>query len=117
MVIIAIPKIETGSGFSLLIRIQLNTAPDTGIRNFQKFKMETFTPGRFNNEYQMVIAAADKKLSQARANQYFGGNGPRLIPSTGMDTMDNIMPPIINEVELRTTGDIPLDFFAMITFE
>lgn len=55
------------SGFSLSKIIQLKIAPETGIRNFHIFKTETFTPGRFSKTYQMEMAAADKKLSQANA--------------------------------------------------
>ncbi len=108
---------ETKSAFSLAIIIQLNAAPETGIKNFQKFKIDTFTPGRLSSEYQIVIAAADKKLNQASEYQYFGGNGPRLIPSSGTETTDSINPPIISEVELKTTGEIPADFFEISTLE
>ena len=113
----AIPISEGTSGFSSAIISQLKAAPETGIRNFQTLRMETFTPGRFNNEYQIVMAAADKKLSQASASQYFVGKGPRLIPSTGTETTDNKNPPIINEVELNTMGEIPADFLAISTLE
>lgn len=105
------------SGFSPLIIIQLSAAPDTGIRNFQKFSIETLIPGRCNNEYQMVIAAADKKLSQASAYQYFGGNGPGFMPSIGIENRDSMIPPIISDVELKTTGEIPVEFFTIITLE
>ena len=64
--IITIPRIEVKSGLSLLKIIQLKIAPKTGIRNFQKFNIETFMPGRFSNENQIIIAASDKKLN------YFG---------------------------------------------
>ena len=70
--ITAIPTIEMKSGFSSLITTQLKAAPKTGTRNFQKFSIETLMPGRFNKEYQMVIAAADRKLSQASEYQYAG---------------------------------------------
>ena len=60
-----IPTIDIKSGFSSVKIIQLKNAPDTGIKNFQIFRIETFTPGRFNNEYQIVIAAADNKLNHA----------------------------------------------------
>lgn len=73
----AIPISDGASGFSSAISNQLKAAPETGIRNFQTLRRETFTPGRFKIVFQMVNAAADKKLSQANAYQYFGGKGPR----------------------------------------
>jgi len=58
-----IPETETASGDSSGRIIQLKTAPDTGIRNFQILSSDTFIFGRRSKVFQMVIAAADKKLS------------------------------------------------------
>lgn len=65
--IINIPTFEGKSGFLFSRIIQLKIAPKTGMRNFQTFKTDTFTPGRRNNTNQMEIVAADKKLSQLSA--------------------------------------------------
>ena len=64
MAISAIPEMEVKSGDSFSIIVHPKMAPNTGTRNFQKFKDDTFTPGLFNREYQMVIAAAERKLNQ-----------------------------------------------------
>ncbi len=72
---------EIASGFSSLIKIQLNTAPSTGIRNFQILRFETFTPGLCSKVNQMAKAAADRKLNQPSVTKYTGGNGPVFIPS------------------------------------
>lgn len=63
-------------GCSLGSSSQLSTAPRTGIINFHMFKVDSFTPDRFSKVYQIEIAAADRKLSQASDNQYSKGNGP-----------------------------------------
>ena len=65
--IIVIPASENASGDSSGRMSQLSIAPETGMRNFQIFRFDTFTPGRRSNVFQMVIAAADKKLSHASA--------------------------------------------------
>lgn len=61
---IAIPVIDNKSGDSFDSINQLRAAPETGIRNFHLFNIETLIPGRFNNEYHMEKAAAERKLNQ-----------------------------------------------------
>ena len=67
MAITIIPMIDGASGFSFSRIIQLNIAPETGIRNFHTLRNDTLTPGRFSRVNQMEMAAADKKLSQPNA--------------------------------------------------
>ena len=61
-----IPAICTITGDSSGRINQLSRAPNTGIRNFQIFNPDTFTPGRFSKMNQILNAAADIKLSQPR---------------------------------------------------
>lgn len=65
--IIIMPIIEIRSGCSFSISIQLKIAPETGIKNFQMLRIDTFTFGRFSKANQIEIAAADKKLNHPSA--------------------------------------------------
>ena len=64
--IIIIPARVIGSGCSAGSRIQLNADPNTGIRNFHKFRFETTVPGLFKRVIQIEIATADNILNQPR---------------------------------------------------
>src|SRR5690554_3829184 len=114
--ITTIPTMDIMSGCSFSSNIQLRMAPDTGIRNFQTFNIDTFTPGRFRRTNHIEIAAADKKLSHASATQYWGGNGPKVIPSTGIDTRNNINPPLMSVEELMVSGERLEGDFETSTF-
>jgi hypothetical protein len=61
-----IPEYAMMLGFSSGIIIQASTAPVTGIRNFQKLRFETFTPGRLRSTNHMENAAAERKLNHKR---------------------------------------------------
>ena len=63
-------------GFSLGSRSQLRTAPSTGIINFHMLRVDSFTPGRFNNVDQIEIDADETKNTQPNDNQYSIGKGP-----------------------------------------
>ncbi len=99
------PIIDIKSGCSSSSISQLKIAPDTGIRNFQTFRIDTLTPGRLSKTNHIEIAAADKKLSHASAAKYSGGNGPVVIPSTGTETIINIKPPVMRVDELIVRGE------------
>jgi hypothetical protein len=68
-----IPNRGKGSGFSEGMSIQPRRAPHNGIRNFQIFKADTFTPGRLNRVNQIENAAAERKPRYNRRSQYSGG--------------------------------------------
>ncbi len=68
-----IPETETTSGDSSGRINQLRIAPETGIKNFQMLSSDTFTLGRPSKVFQIVIAAADKKLNQPKATKYSRG--------------------------------------------
>lgn len=53
MAVMVIPAIDTRSGDSFGISIQLKIAPNTGIINFHMFKAETFTSLRCNRKFQI----------------------------------------------------------------
>ena len=101
-----IPETEITSGDSLGSMIQLKNAPETGIRNFQIFSSETLTDGRRSSVFQIEIAAADKKLSQARATKYSGGKTFLGNPSKGKEITRRNKPPKNNEDEVKTKGEI-----------
>ncbi len=61
-----IPANVIGSGCSAGRRIQLIRAPNRGMRNFHKFRLETTIPGLFSKVIQIEIAIAESKLSQPR---------------------------------------------------
>ena len=63
---IIIPDTEMTPGDSPGKMSQLSMAPATGIRNFQKFNVETLTPGLISNMVQIEMATADNKLNQER---------------------------------------------------
>jgi len=112
-----IPETETISGDSFGRIIQLSTAPETGIKNFQILSSETFTVGRRSNVFQIEIAAAERKLSQANATKYSGGKTLSGIPSSGSETAKSTNPPINKEAEVRTKGEMVWRFRAITTFE
>ena len=60
---ISMPAKVTGSGFSVGSKIQLNVAPKTGIRNFQKFRSDTLVPRLLSSTVHMEMAIADSILN------------------------------------------------------
>ena len=56
----AIPEMEEIFGDSSGRINQLKIAPETGIKNFQVFRIETFTPGLRSKPNQIEKAAAEK---------------------------------------------------------
>ena len=103
------------SGDSFASNVQLNSAPQTGIINFHKFKSDTLTSGRFNNVNQMEIATADKNASQLKAAKKGSGRLKLGIPSIGIDTIRRNNPPKKSCEELRIRGLIFSSSLAMIT--
>ena len=110
-----IPKTETTSADSFGRIIQLRTAPATGIKNFQILSSETLTPGRRNNVFQMEMAAADKKLSQASETKYSGGNDHSENPSMGIEIKNIASPPIKRDDEVKINGEIVCRLRAITT--
>ena len=53
-----IPVMESASGFSPGNRIQLKMAPESGIRNFHRFRSETFIPGLLSRVIQIEMPTA-----------------------------------------------------------
>lgn len=67
------PETEIKSGDSSGRIIQLRKAPETGIKNFHILSSETLTAGLRSKVFQIVMAAADKKLNQVSAIKYSAG--------------------------------------------
>lgn len=65
--IINMPMVDMASADSPGRNDQLKIAPKTGMMNFQRFKSETFTPGRWSKTNQMVKATAEIKLNHPNA--------------------------------------------------
>lgn len=111
-----IPEMETQSGDSSGRIIQLKIAPETGIRNFHILSSDTFTVGLRSNVFQMVMAAADKKLNQARAIKYSAGKSRVGNPSIGKEMSVRNAPPIKSDADVKTIGEILCFFLATTTF-
>ena len=110
------PEIVTQSGVSFGKIAQPKIAPETGIRNFQKLSSDTLTPGLRSKVVQIVIAAADKKLSQPRATKYSPGKGFWGMPSNGIEIRIKPAPPTMSDDEVRIMGDTEQFLRAMTTF-
>lgn len=115
--ITSIPEIDSQSGYSSGMMIQLRMAPETGTKNFQVFSSDTFTPGRCSKPNQIVKAAADRKLSHPKATKYSIDTAFKPYPSMGIEIKINPIPPNRSDVELNTTGERPAGFLATNTFE
>lgn len=114
--IMIIPATEIISGDSAGRIIQLSEAPATGIRNFQKFRFDTLTSGRFKRSVQIEIATAESMLNHAKERKYTGGLGFHSQPSIGIETRNKANPPIVIDNALNMKGGICPFSFAIRIF-
>ena len=79
-------------------------------------RSETFTSGLLSNVYHIVMAAAERKLSQPNDMKYSKGSVCLLNPSAGIARINSAPPPTIMENELKINGGRPFVVLAANTF-